>query len=180
MFTHSYSFQSIHLLFSDAQPQTFSGNGHLFWTGTGVGIGDSMSFDDCVAKSETVLGGLQGYLATITTESELVFVVNTMGIRNAWISLTDATEEGTFRFISGPEAGTQLVPPSGFWASGEPNNGAGSEDCANIDSNGVVNDNNCNSNFACLIELQYSADASAASNHCKRMSGKLIYFFMLI
>ncbi len=67
-----------------------------------------------------------GYLATITTLEEETFVQNAFagsirgeGIR-AWIGLSDASEEGIFRWVTGPEAGQLLTYAD--WMSGEPNN----------------------------------------------------------
>lgn len=46
--------------------------------------------------------GQQGYLATITTEAENDLLVDTVR-GSGWIGATDETEEGTWRWVTGPE-----------------------------------------------------------------------------
>lgn len=62
-----------------------------------------------------------------------------------WIGLSDRTTEGTFVTVTG-ETGDQRP-----WASGQPDNGSGSEDCARILSSGQLDDDQCNANrfYAC-------------------------------
>jgi hypothetical protein len=69
-----------------------------------------------------------GYLATITSQAEEIFLQSTSafagavkgeGIR-AWIGLTDSNIEGEFSWVTGPEAGQLLSYAD--WMSGEPNN----------------------------------------------------------
>lgn len=67
-----------------------------------------------------------GYLATIVSQEEEAFVqaafagaIKGEGIR-AWIGLSDAEEEGIFKWVTGPEAGQILTFAD--WMGGEPNN----------------------------------------------------------
>jgi len=78
-------------------------------------------FDAKLASEE-----MGGYLATITTFEEETFVQTSFagsilgeGIR-AWIGLSDASEEGIFKWVTGPEADQLLTYAD--WMSGEPNN----------------------------------------------------------
>jgi len=84
------------------------------------------------ARDAAVSAG--GYLATITAAPEEAFVQgafagSTIGVGvTTWIGLSDAADEGTFRWVTGPEAG-QLLSYSD-WRTGEPNNNGptGNED----------------------------------------------------
>lgn len=76
--------------------------------------------------------GLQGYLATITSSIENDFIWSKIdGV--GWIGANDAQNEGTWRWVTGPEAGThfwQGTHVNGYrvnnrysnWNTGEPNN----------------------------------------------------------
>jgi gliding motility-associated-like protein len=75
--------------------------------------------------------GLKGYLATITSEAENNFIwEKTKGV--GWIGASDSAVEGVWRWVTGPEAGTQFwqggangSPVNGMysnWNNGEPNN----------------------------------------------------------
>lgn len=76
--------------------------------------------------------GLQGYLATITSSIENDFIWSKIdGV--GWIGANDAQNEGTWRWVTGPEAGThfwQGTYANGYrvnnrysnWNTGEPNN----------------------------------------------------------
>lgn len=94
------------------------------------------------------LYGLQGYLVTITSSNENSFI-GSKASADAWIGASDASVEGDWRWVTGPEgtenagAGRQfysgLGGAGGFavggeynnWASGEPND-AGGEDHAHM------------------------------------------------
>jgi hypothetical protein len=100
--------------------------------------------------------GLQGYLATITSAAENAFLVEQFMLPNfppttrswGWIGASDADQEGEWKWVTGPEAGTIFQGVSSAssslslkqssadtytnWASGEPNN-LGNEDFAHLD-----------------------------------------------
>ena len=81
--------------------------------------------------------GMTGYLATITSAAENTFVTSL--IRGpVWISGSDAAQEGTFVYNSGPEIGQALVYDN--FAAGEPNNAGSGEDFIELRADGQWND----------------------------------------
>ncbi|WP_273567340.1 C-type lectin domain-containing protein [Maribacter halichondriae] len=81
-----------------------------------------------IAASNRTYFGLQGYLATLTSQAEADFSGSqAQGV--GWIGATDAAVEGEWRWVTGPEAGTQFWSGAAggteltfaFWNSGEPN-----------------------------------------------------------
>ena len=91
--------------------------------------------------------GLQGYLATLTTQAEADFS-GAQAVGVGWIGASDAATEGDWRWVTGPEAGTSFwsggaggttVAPYNFayWNGSEPNN-SGNEDYAHIADPSVI------------------------------------------
>lgn len=88
----------------------------------------------------TRLSNRQGYLATITSAEEQAFLTETFKDEYAWIGASDALEEGTWRWVDGPEAGRvfyiqgQAVQPGySIWNEGEPDDWEG-QDAARLSS----------------------------------------------
>ena len=122
---------------------TASTAGSAYYSGTGrfyeyVASGD-IDWDDARdAAAARTLNGQTGYLATITTEGEMDFIVEKIGGTSpAWISGDDASVEGEWRYSTGPEAGTQFWQGTSSgntvggafedWCDGEPNNSGGED-----------------------------------------------------
>ncbi len=84
--------------------------------------------------------GLQGYLATIGSQDEAQ-ITGEQAAGAGWIGGSDASEEGVWRWVTGPEAGTIFwnggtngtTPNFAFWNNNppEPNN-SGDEDYAHV------------------------------------------------
>jgi len=81
-----------------------------------------------IAASNRTYFGLQGYLATLTSQEEADFSGSqAQGV--GWIGATDAGVEGEWRWVTGPEAGTQFWSGGvggteltfAFWNANEPN-----------------------------------------------------------
>ncbi|AFZ20607.1 DUF4347 domain-containing protein [Allocoleopsis franciscana] len=70
------------------------------------------------AASRTNLG-LQGYLATITSQPENDFIANKLE-GNGWMGASDAAVEGEWRWVTGPEAGTLFWQGNGQTGSAVP------------------------------------------------------------
>lgn len=104
------------------------GNGHYYEALYDYGSFDS---DRAVALSSTFMG-MKGYLATITSAAENAFIYNNVSSAEAFIGGSDEEQEGTWKWVDGPEAGGVFYSTSGApldytynnWNSGEPNNGS--------------------------------------------------------
>ncbi|WP_299337155.1 T9SS type B sorting domain-containing protein [uncultured Psychroserpens sp.] len=99
------------------------------------------------AAEDLTYFGLQGYLATLTSEEESQFA-GEQSPGTGWIGASDAGAEETWRWVTGPEAGTIFWMGSvngepvndefSFWNAGEPNN-FGDEDYAHITDPSIGN-----------------------------------------
>ena len=106
--------------------------------------------DARLAASNRTYFGLQGYLVTLTTQPEADFS-GSQAEGVGWIGATDDVVEGEWRWVTGPEAGTQFwsggvggtAVTFAFWNNDEPNDfpdGAttpGEENYAHITDNSI-------------------------------------------
>ena len=94
--------------------------------------------------------GLQGYLATISSQDESD-LLGSQASGAGWIGASDETVEGDWYWVTGPEAGTLFWRGTAggtafgfeFWNTGEPNQ-SGNEDYAHITAPGVGPDGSWN------------------------------------
>jgi hypothetical protein len=78
-----------------------------------------------------------------------------VGGASVWVGLTDADEEGHFRWIDGTD------PVYTAWNGGEPNDWGGNEDCTEVYAGGAWNDLDCLAGRAALCEDPCDASADA-------------------
>ena len=115
-------------------------DGHFYLFVDDPGVLWQEALDDSATKE---FGGYEGHLVTITSQEEMDYVKN-LAQGEIWIAGSDAQQEGTWRWVAGPEAGDIFYTggaPVGFsgWGPGEPN-GGGSEDALHLLSGEFWND----------------------------------------
>lgn len=108
----------------------YSGNGHYYEYISGTTLTWTQAKNAAAGKTYF---GLKGYLVTVTSAGEQAFVSDKLGGATGWLGASDAASEANWKWVTGPEAGTQFsnwaTPVNNQytnWNSGEPNNvGAG-------------------------------------------------------
>ena len=100
-----------------------------------VATGTSWTASDTAASAATLTGltGVNGHLVTITSQTENDFITTLVGANRVWTAGSDATTEGEWFWIRGPESGQQFwtggASGSAFnsmysnWTAGDPSNG---------------------------------------------------------
>jgi gliding motility-associated-like protein len=115
---------------SIGQANYLPSNGHYYEYIPNIGI----TWTNAKAAAQTnTYYGIQGYLATITAADEAQ-LCGEQASGAGWIGGSDEQQEGTWKWMSGPEAGTNMIFT--FWNNGEPNN-LSDEDYAHITAHGV-------------------------------------------
>lgn len=125
---------------SVGQANYLPSNGHYYLFVPNIGIKWS---DAKIAAQNSNYYGLQGYLATLTSAEEAQIAgEQTSGA--GWIGGSDEENEGTWKWMTGPEMGTVFWQGNftgfttnfAFWNTGEPND-SGNEDYAHVTAQGV-------------------------------------------
>jgi hypothetical protein len=138
-------------------------NGHFYRPVTATN--ERTTYTNARARSLlTTFKGQTGYLVTITSADEDLFIFNNVPATNIWFAATDEVIDGRWVIDAGPEKGTVMKTQNGQlngniagvynnWAAGEPNGANGSENYAVTKWNGSQwNDLSNNWNNAYVIE----------------------------
>ncbi len=141
----------------------YPSNGHVYEV-----INNELNWTDAktAAEGQTAYGST-GYLATISSQEENNFVAERLA-GSGWFGASDASTEGDWKWVTGPETGTSFwsgdgsgsVVPGQYanWAGGEPNDSDG-EDCGQMLSGevGDWNDLSCTSHTQPAYIVEYGA-----------------------
>ena len=123
--------------------------------------------------------GMQGHLLTITDADEQVFVGLQLLDRKAnvsWLGASDAAEDGTWKWVTGPESGTQFWQGAtggssvglaySNWDAGFPSAEGG--DCAFVHTNrdvfGAWGNASCDGRASYFVEYSPQPDLSVSAN----------------
>ncbi len=113
------------------------------------------------------LNGAAGYLATVTTQAELNFLLAKVGVgTQVWLGGTDSAVENNWRWVNSPGVpaaerdalfftdNSIADDAADFWCSGEPNDSGGNEDALQINASGCWNDlpHNSGSSLGYIVE----------------------------
>ncbi len=133
----------------------FEDNGHYYE------VYGPMPFSDAVRwfrpSMQDASAYYQSHLLTISSVEERNFIHRFMGVPQIWIAASDATEEGDWRWVDGPEAGYSI--DSSLWAPGMPRNQWQQDDYAMSTSFGWMDTNRNDANVLILeYEPQHSSD----------------------
>jgi PEP-CTERM motif/Lectin C-type domain len=127
-----------------AAPVQWAGNGHWYE----YFDANTFATDAFTAASASSFNGMKGYLATVTSAAENVFIANVANGNLAWLGGSDdgrAVNDWTWR--TGPEAGQAFTYTN--WGGGEPNDCCGGENYLHINWGGfgLWNDHGGPGNF---------------------------------
>ncbi|MBP9827684.1 Ig-like domain-containing protein [Patescibacteria group bacterium] len=145
----------------------FSDNGHLYEY---ISVPGDIDWVAAEAAAELLSRyGSTGYLTTITSEEENDFVADRLA-GAGWMGASDASVEGDWRWVTGPESGDLFwvgvgngtVVPGEYenWSSGEPNEHGAGEDCGQFLSGGtgLWNDLPCSGTMLQGYVVEFGAD----------------------
>ena len=132
------------------------------------------------ASTGSTYDGATGYLVTITSQEEQDFI-NARVSEKYWMGLSDEVDEGTFEWMDGPEAGTEIrisgVNVSGQynnWASGQPD--GADYVLGNFSTNGQWDDDSDNSGQPSGYIVEYGASTSGITTPFSSIATSTVTF----
>lgn len=153
------------------------GNGHLYEY-----VASTLTWNGAKTAAEArTKYGATGYLTTITSQAENDFVAARLS-NAGWMGASDISSEGVWRWVTGPENGTQFWQGLGNgntvggnyanWNPGEPNDSGGNEDCGQFlaGGNGMWNDLPCTGTTLPGYVVEYGSGASLPTVAAKNVS----------
>ncbi|XP_038640510.1 uncharacterized protein LOC119956998 [Scyliorhinus canicula] len=93
-------------------------------------------------------------LLVINTIEEQHFITMESNTKEFWIGLSDHEQENKWKWVDG----TDYEATPKFWSVNEPNNANSGEDCAQVSSSGMWNDNNCSGKRLYICEQEVKSD----------------------
>lgn len=153
----------------------FSDNSHVYQY-----VSSSLDWNAAKIAAEALTAyGSPGYLVTITSAAENNFVKARLN-GDAWIGASDASSEGDWKWVTGPEAGTSFWSGTSggstvggqyaSWGGGEPNN-SGNEDCGEeYVASGTWNDLPCSGTAISGYVAEFGSDAAPVTVVSKNVS----------
>lgn len=155
-----------------ATPNPTTGHFYEFVTASGITWQNAKN-----AAEQRTLYGLKGYLATITSAQENQFVVSKLQ-GQGWFGASDEAQEGVWKWVTGPEAGTQFWQGSSSgsvvgglynnWSPGEPNNCCAGENHIHFLTSGKWNDYAFNNSSINGYVVEYGG---MPNDGCVQLSG---------
>ncbi|MFN8022048.1 MAG: lectin-like protein [Acidimicrobiales bacterium] len=137
---------------------TVGPNGHLY-----LAVATPSNWATAAAAAQaTVVNGMTGHLATITSAAEGAFVL-ALTTDNLWLGGSDAALEGDWRWVSGPETGTPFWSGNytgsavggayTTWRTWEPNDNFGQDCLRRVSGSADWDDGTCTTLYSYVIEI---------------------------
>lgn len=148
----------------------FADNNHLYEY-----ISSTLTWGAAKTAAEALTKyGATGYLTTITSQAENDFVAARLS-NAGWMGASDSVSEGVWRWVTGPENGTQFWSGNypggtsfngayGNWNNMEPNDSGANEDCGQFlsGSNGKWNDLPCSGTTLPGYVVEYGGNSTSS------------------
>ncbi len=155
----------------------FPDNNHLYEY-----ISSTLTWTNAKTAAEALSKyGANGYLVTVESQSENDFVAARLA-NAGWMGASDAAVEGAWRWVTGPENGTQFWSGASGgstvggryanWSNLEPNDSGGNEDCAQFltGGSGKWNDLPCSGTTLPGYVVEYGASGNLPTVTSKNIS----------
>ncbi|XP_071827139.1 macrophage mannose receptor 1-like isoform X2 [Apostichopus japonicus] len=110
-------------------------------------------------------------LVVIETEAEWEYLIKSYryrySTRNYWIGLSDADQEGSFKYVNDV---SYLSVTSPFWGANQPSDSGSGEDCAVLTTSQLLNDADCTTSYYYICEQDLYPTAPPTNLHVNPMT----------